>query len=279
MTSNTIYYGTPLVPKTTARGYGTVPGVDGHWFTYTRAVLPTNTTQIGWIMHFKLNTTVGQTLPLCGWSAGNGSLIIASDNKMQMYVRKAAGQSIGNARCPQPIPNLVPGRWVWVYAIVDIPSAACYYYYSLGADAWAWIYLGGAVGTFAGGPLIGTNSDVVLVGSRGTTPFIPLNWDYFAEYVNGAFRFGFDLREKDALDAGWATTGSATFTPRVRKNYPPVFKDVYVGDQRTWPLRVGDPLTPDGIVDIYDGGTKVWPGTGDARWDVSQYNDGTKWAS
>ena len=279
MTSNTIYYGTPLVPKTTARGYATVPGVDGHWLQYNRAVLPTSTTQIGWILHFKVNTTVGQTLPICGWSAGNGSLLIDSTNRLRMYVRKAAGQSIGNVPAIHPLPNLVPGRWFWVYCITDIPSGWCHYYYCLGADAYAWIYLGGAAGTFPGGPLIGTNSDVVLVGARGTTPYIPLNFDYFAEYVNGALSFDLDLRERDTLPAGWSVTGSAAFTPRVRKNYPPVFKDQYLGNQRVWPLRTGQPLTPDGIVDIHYGGTKVWPGTGEARWNVSQYNDGTKWAS
>ena len=280
MTSNTIYRGAPTVTKTTAKGYGTVPGTDGHWFTYTRALLPTSTTQIGWLMHFKLNTTLGQTLPLCGWSAGYGSLIIASDNTLGMYVRKAAGQSIGNARLTRPIPNLATGRWVWVYCIVDIPSAGCHYYYCYAEHAWAWTYLGAIVGTFAGGPLTSTNSDVVLVGSRGTSPWIPLTWDYFAEYVNGAFSFGLDLRERDAgLPAGWATTGTATFTPRTTLTQPPAFKDVYAGTQRVWPLRAGQPLTADGVVDIYQGSTKVWPKTGEARWNVSQYDDGTTWAS
>jgi hypothetical protein len=279
VTSNTIYHGTP-VPVTTAEGYGTVPGVAGSYFTWNRGFnLPTNITGVWYVIHCKIGATLGQTIPLCGWEAGYGSLLIASDNKPQMYVRTTTTASIGNFRCPNPIPNLTTDQWIWIWAAVNITNAECRYHYCHGHLLPAWSYFGGGIGTFPGGPLIATGTNIVTIGARGTTPYLPITWDYFAEYLNngGAPSIEIDLRKSDTLPANVSALGSATLTPRVRQSFPPALKDHYIGTNRVWPLKVGDPLTPDGVVDIHLGDTKVWPKSGVAKWDVSQYDDGTVW--
>jgi hypothetical protein len=263
-----------------AEGYGNVPGAAGSYFTWNRGFnLPTNTSSVWWVVHFKVNTAVGQTLPICGWNAAYGSLLITSANKPQMYVRTTTSASIGNVPSPNPIPNFANGQWMWLWAALSIPDAQVRYHYCLGYHLPSWYFLGNAFGTFPGGPLIATGTDVVTIGSRGTTPYVPITWDYFAEYINGSIVADINLMGRDTLPAGVSALGSSTFTPQVVKNIPPAVKDLYIGTERTWPLRVGAPLTPDGIVDIYQGGTKVWPGTGVAKWNVSQYDDGTVWGS
>ena len=279
MTSNTIYRGTP-VPVTTAEGYANVPGVAGSYFTWNRGFnLPTNTSSVWWVMHCKINATLGQTLPLAGWEAGYGSLLIDSTNRLRMYVRTTTTASIGNAACPNPIPNLATGQWFWLWAVVNIGTAECRYHYCHGYHLPAWNFIGSIIGTFPGGPLIATGTNIVTIGARGTTPYVPITWDYFAEYINGTLVTSINLLDNDTLPANVSALGSATFTPRARKSFPPALANHYIGTNRVWPLKVGAPLTPDGIVDIHFGGSKVWPGTAPAKWNVAQYDDGTVWGA
>lgn len=222
MTSNTIYYGTPT-PTTVAEGYGTTPGAAGSYFTWNRGFnLPTNTTGVWYVIHCKINTTLGQTLPLCGWEAGYGSLLIASDNKPQMYVRTTTTASIGNFRCPNAIPNLQQGQWLWLWAALNITNAECRYHYCHGYHLPAWTFLGGGIGTFPGGPLIATGTNIATIGTRGTTPFVPITWDYFAEYINntGPPTVEVNLMENDTLPANVSALGSATFTPASAQEHP-----------------------------------------------------------
>ena len=111
-------------------------------------------------MHCKLNAALGQTLPLAGWEAGYGSLLIDSTNRLRMYVRTTTTASIGNVRRSHPIPNLAPGQWLWIWAVVDIGNAECRYHYCHGYHLSAWNF-SAAVGTFAGGPLIATGTNIV----------------------------------------------------------------------------------------------------------------------